>query len=285
MESSSDTGQPSFGKDGRPSIGIIGLGWLGFPLALHLRAKDMTVWGTTTRPERLDTIRRQGIDAETWVLNPDSHWQHIEERVSSSTCLVLNIPPGMRKSGTGDYTERVARFLELGESLPLQDLIYISTTSVFGSGQGVVDEYALPVPDSPGGWALLEAEGLIRLARPQATIIRPGGLLGGERHPVYSLSGRTALAGGSQPVNLVQREDLVELISHLLIHGYRGDTLHAVYPDHPPKAEYYRNEAEFRGLPLPAYSPDTPPGTGKLVRSILPEKRGFVYRHPIRSSL
>lgn len=47
----------------KPTIGILGCGWLGKPLAEHLLAEGYRVKGSTTTPEKKEILLDAGIEA------------------------------------------------------------------------------------------------------------------------------------------------------------------------------------------------------------------------------
>ena len=100
----------------------------------------------------------------------------------------------------------------------------------------------------------------------QTTIIRFGGLIGPDKHPVTMLSGRKVLNNGNHPVNLIHLNDCISIISSVIKQNWWGEIFNAVYPLHPPKKEYYSQEAVKRGLEIPEYS-HTSPHSGKKIDS------------------
>ncbi len=266
----------------RPTVGIIGLGWLGLPLALALQRQGYDVWGTTTRKDEQDELSRQGL--QVWQLRLDEDRVYEESSLAElwkqTASCVLNIPPGLRKSPPGSFLKKIQAFT--GYLNPYTDirLIFVSSTSVFGRAQGAVDETTLPEPDSPGGEELYRAEKWIRSWRPETTILRPGGLIGPDRHPVYSLSGRAGLRGGQDPINLVHQEDCIAIVLEILDKGYLGEYVHAVYPEHPTREEYYTRAALSRGLPAPEFE-NNRGESGKVVHSAFLLEKGFSYTRPI----
>jgi nucleoside-diphosphate-sugar epimerase len=249
---------------------------------MALQNKGYDVWGTTTGEEKQAELRRKGIQVWQWRLDTDRIYggSSLDEVWRQTTFCILNIPPGLRKSPAGSFLKKIQAFTEYLEPYTNIRLIFISSTSVFGKHQGAVNETTPPEPDSPGGEELHRAENWIRSWRRDTTILRPGGLIGPDRHPVYSLSGRSGLRGGQNPVNLVHREDCIAIILEILDKGYTGEIIHAVYPDHPTRFEYYTGEALNRGLPAPEFESirDEP---GKIVHSAFLSEKGFSYTRPI----
>ena len=88
------------------------------------------------------------------------------------------------------------------------------------------------------------------------SIVRFGGLFGGNREPVRYLAGRTHLNDGNAPVNLIHREDCVEILTEIVKQDAFGFIFNAVIPSHPTKKEYYTQKAIELGLTPPHYSED-----------------------------
>jgi nucleoside-diphosphate-sugar epimerase len=181
----------------------------------------------------------------------------IEEFLSGLDLLVFNIPPGLRKNPTTDYVEKINHLLVALRKTMVPRLLFISSTSVYGRLQGRVDESTPPVPDSAAGKQLLEAEKLIwgdRISR-ATLIIRLGGLIGSDRHPVTTLSGKVGLPYGTDPVNLIQQEQAIRIIQLAIERTAWEGFLNAVHPDHPKKLDFYTREAERLALAPPLYAP------------------------------
>ncbi len=201
---------------------IIGLGWLGEALAQRLELEGHTSWGT----------HRSSFD----VTKDDLP-------LIAQDVLFLNTPPIQSLA-----PEMFAN--KMSES-KAQRIIFISSTSVFGGHQGPVDETSSPMPDTQAGHWLHETElSLRRLLGSRLLIIRPGGLIGGARHPARHLSGRTNIPGGQDRVNLIHRTDLISLI---LATPHEIPLLHAVSSHHPTRAEYYGKWCEKLQIPLPDF--------------------------------
>ncbi len=183
--------------------------------------------------------------------------------------LVFNIPPGIRKNPGNNYVGRVDHLMKAIRRAALPRLIYISSTSVYGRQQGVVDETNLPEPDTESGRQLLEAEARVwqdHVSR-STLIVRLGGLLGPDRHPATTLSGRAGLTGGGDPVNLIRRHEAVHLLRLALERSDWEGLVNAVHPEHPTKAIFYGREARRLGLEPPLYENEADENPGKTVVS------------------
>jgi nucleoside-diphosphate-sugar epimerase len=170
--------------------------------------------------------------------------------------LVFNIPPGLRKNPTADYVQKISHLLVALRRTMLPRLLFIGSTSVYGRLQGRVDESTPPIPDADSGRQLLEAENLIwadRISR-ATLIIRLGGLIGPDRHPVTSLSGKVGLSNGTDPVNLIQQDQAIQIIRLAIERTSWEGYLNAVHPDHPQKSDFYAREAKRLKLVPPQYA-------------------------------
>jgi nucleoside-diphosphate-sugar epimerase len=196
--------------------------------------------------------------------------------------LVLNIPPGLRSDPGADFAARIRMLEPHMKAAGTPHLIFVSSTSVYGEAQGTVSESDLPEPDSETGRHLLQAESFV-LSNTTRTnqVLRPGGLLGPDRHPVLTLSGRTLTSGGDSRVNLVRLGDLLEILERLVTQRLPAGIYNAVYPEHPLKREYYSREASAFGLPAPSYAQPGQVREGKIVRSRRLEDAGYSFTHSI----
>lgn len=233
----------------------MGCGWLGEPLATNLVGKGYRVKGSTTQSPKLESLKSKGIEAHQITLTESGFEGDIDTFLNELDVLIFNIPPGLRRNPNSGYVRKIEHLLIALRKIETQRLLFISSTSVYGRFQGRVNETIKPVPDNPSGVQILEAENQVwqdRISR-STLIIRMGGLLGPGRHPITSLSGRKGLKGGADPVNLIYRDEAINIIEMALERtGWEG-YLNAVHPDHPKKMDFYIREAKQMGLPSPEF--------------------------------
>ncbi len=265
-------------------IGILGCGWLGTPLAKSLLEKSYEVRGTTTRDEKRYSLEEQGIKAyrlyvsETGVEGPAASF------LKGLDCLVVDFPPGLRKQPDRDFVSKIRHLEKAVRKAAVPRLLFVSSTSVFGSGQGKVTEDTLPIPDSDSGQQMLQAETLLLSATERQTLaLRLGGLLGPDRHPVRFLSGREIPNGGLWPVNLIRLGDAVAALNHLIAYPAASGVYHAVCPAYPSRRDYYDAEARALGIPPPVFRDSSEATSGKQVLSEKLQKEGFRFTHSIFS--
>lgn len=235
-------------------ISILGCGWLGLPLAVSLQRKGYRIKGSTTSAKKKDDLRQVEIQPFLIELGAEKTIGDVSEFLEGSRILIINVPPGMRGNSPELFSTKMEKFIPFINQSEIENVLFVSSTSVFGDSQGVVDENTTPIPDSFSGSDLLKTEELLKSSPGfKTTILRFGGLIGEDRHPVNYLSGRTNLKGGNAPVNLIHRKDCIRLIERIIEINFWGKTIHGVFPLHPIKKKYYTQQALLKELPLPHF--------------------------------
>lgn len=246
----------------------MGCGWLGLPLAKSLIADGYTVNGSTTSEEKIPTLAQAGIRAFHISITESEVKGDIDAFLKSCEVLIINVPPGLRGAGTkASYVKKMRSLISAIEKTSVEKVVFVSSTSVYGDGQGEVSEEIIPIPTTESGKQLVESELLFKNSTKfKTTILRFGGLIGPDRHPVTMLSGRENLTNGDAPVNLIHLNDCMLVIKAIIEQELWGETLNAVHPSHPPKQEYYREKALQKGIAPPKY-PKSTLKTHKIIKS------------------
>ena len=270
-------------------VSILGCGWLGRPLGRRLADYDATVRGSTTTPEKVEPLRVDGIDPYLLTLDPDLSGEDTAS-FFCSPILALNVPP---PRGADDVQDQHRRQIDAVRAAAAEGnvewILFASSTGVYPNVERTVTEAdqppgkpdALPGPRRSTGRAVLAAEA--RLMDDSAfatTIVRFGGLYGDDRHPGRFLAGRTNVGRPEAPVNLIHRDDCVDLLLTLLEQDVRDDVFNACADAHPPRRAVYTRAAEMLGLEPPTFD-DTDPATGKVVdNQKVKERCGYQFLHP-----
>ncbi|HKK38616.1 MAG TPA: hypothetical protein VJ949_04325 [Cryomorphaceae bacterium] len=231
-------------------LSIVGLGWFGMELAKAL-SDTYTVFGT----KRSVPIEESQIKILPLSFNPEPIGAPLSE-VLDAELLVINIPPNARqKNAEDDYRKMMNVLVDAIALSPVKRAIFVSSTGVFGDHEGRVDEETIPIPTTTGGRILFEAEQkFLSISSCETYILRPSGLVGGDRHPVKYLAGRKGVGGRLHPINLVHREDLIAMTAGLLrTNEPKGRVFHAAAKVHPSKEEYYTAMAQKLGLEIPSF--------------------------------
>ena len=267
------------------TIGILGCGWLGTPLAETLLASGKRVRGSTTREEKINSLLEKGIEARVLRLGDQKIEGNPEEFLKGLDCLVVNIPPGIRRDPKADFISRIRLLETCLQKAAIPHLIFVSSTSVYGASQGSVSEADQPLPDSQTGEQLLQVEKMLLENKARTTqILRPGGLIGPDRHPVFTLSGKNINSDGSERVNLIRQEDLLPVLGLLITNPNLSGTFNAVFPEHPSKHEYYTKEAHHFGIAPPVYRDSPGRLSGKKIACPALKALGYTFTHTIWSS-
>ncbi|MGR6980926.1 SDR family oxidoreductase [Testudinibacter sp. P27/CKL/0425] len=264
------------------SVAIVGLGWLGFPLAKHLQRVGWEVKGSKRTHEGAESMRLNGFEAYFLQLVPEIDADPDDlHALLDVDALIINIPPSQYFFDTHSYVEGVKNLVDEALLHGVQHLLFISSTSVFPPQSGEYDEQSAVEPQSDVAKALYETENwLLQLNDVDCDILRLAGLIGIDRHPVSSLAGRHDIKGGNQPVNLVHQTDCILAIQSLLeTKGYKR-LYHLSAPQHPNRADYYRKMAEILELDLPHFVQDEADLQRIIHGNKIVEELDFEYSYP-----
>lgn len=255
------------------TIGILGAGWLGLPLARALLAAGKQVAVTVSSAEKAARLQGEGIHAHPLTISAEMPAADKKEPwpIPCET-LVICVPP----SKTDDYPQAVARACQLAKEAGTRRVLFVSATSVWGAGQAEGEQ---PKPRHARGERMLAAEQAVLAAGFECVmIVRPSGLYGPDRHPGRFLAGKT-LEGGAQAVNLVHLDDVMAACLLLLERGKDGDAYNLSAPVHPRREQFYPFAARQLGLPAPVFI--EPAGAFLPIDGLrICEQLGFNYRWP-----
>ncbi|PKA98635.1 nucleoside-diphosphate-sugar epimerase [Flavobacteriaceae bacterium MAR_2009_75] len=260
------------------TIAVLGCGWLGLPLAQSFLKNGYQVKGSTTTKDKLKELEQLGITPFQIGLKEDRIEGDIDSFLKNIEVLIINVPPKLRSGNGENYVMKMKLLYSAIQESSIKKVIFVSSTSVYGDIEGNVSEETNPQPSTESGKQLLVSENIFRNDNNiQSTIIRFGGLIGPERHPVTMLSGRTNLKNGHHPINLIHLNDCIKLISEIIAKNWYNETFNGVYPFHPKKEDYYISEAIKRNIQPPDYKIITIE-KGKTVQSYnLTNVKGFMF--------
>ncbi|MCF8383931.1 MAG: SDR family oxidoreductase [Chlorobium sp.] len=265
----------------KETISVLGCGWLGLPLAKALVAKGYCLKGSTTREEKLDLLRDSGIEPFLVRLDPEMEGEDLTDFLQSDI-LVVNIPPPRRDDVVEFHIQQISSLIDaLGQS-PVRSVLFVSSTSVYPMLNREVSEDDAVDPESSSGQALLHAEEML-LQEPgfQTTVVRFGGLVGYDRSPEKYFGRMTEIAYPDQPMNLIHRDDCVQIMTEIIRLQQWGEVFNACSPLHPRKLDYYSSAAETAGVSLPSPVSAEGPSPFKLVSSRkLAAALNYTFLHP-----
>ncbi|SHI87075.1 Nucleoside-diphosphate-sugar epimerase [Mesonia phycicola] len=257
------------------TVSILGCGWLGLPLAERLIEKRFTINGSTTTLDKIKILKSKGINSFYVELTEEEIKGEVFSFLNGVKILVIDIPPGLRKNPNSNFVKKAEHLIKKIELSCIEKVVFISSTSVFEDALDFPEynETSIPNGKSNSAQQLLSVEKLLQSnSHFKTTIVRMGGLIGENRHPVKFLSGRKGISSGDAPVNLIQQKDCIALIEKVLELDAFAEVFHGVYPSHPTKKDYYQEQANDRNLELPEFDENST-STGKIISSTFTEEK------------
>ena len=263
------------------TIGILGCGWLGFPLAKYFAHKGYQVRGSTTSVDKILSLALHDITPFLIAVHNHHTEGNLDYFLKDLDVLVINLPPKLNANPKSNFVSKIQTLLKKIQNSTTKKIIFISSTSVYGNAESTVDEHSVTAPESKSGKQILEAEKLLMdCENLSIKIIRCAGLYGPERHPVFQLANRDKLTNADQPVNLIHLEDCIGIIHHVIDNHIESPIINAVAPSHPSRQEYYSRIAKELDLELPAFDTQES-AVGKTVRSLyINSKFGYEFKYP-----
>ncbi|MEP6806093.1 MAG: NAD-dependent epimerase/dehydratase family protein [Flavobacterium sp.] len=243
-------------------ISILGCGWLGLPLAKKLIEKGYSVNGSTTSENKLSILKAAGINPFLIALESESISESLNAFLDKSEILIIDIPPKLRGNNADSvhslrkiFVEKIETLIPFIEKSTVKKVLFVSSTSVYGDENGMITEETIPNPETESGKQLLLSEAILQENENfESTMLRFGGLIGEDRHPVKSLSGKENLENPDAPVNLIHQKDCISIIEQIINQSKWNDVFNAVAPFHPTRQEYYTQKAQEQNLILPKFT-------------------------------
>ncbi|QIL74776.1 NAD-dependent epimerase/dehydratase family protein [Hymenobacter sp. HDW8] len=263
----------------RPTVAVLGCGWLGLPLAKALVAEGYTAAGTTTTPTRVLTLRDAGI--RPYLLSLGGKFtatdrDTLHTLLSGTDVLVLNVPP--RRSATASsYANLLQPVAEAAQECGVGHVLFVSSTSVYPDEPRAMRETDAHAT-SEAASDILRAEELFA-PQPNNTVVRLAGLFGPQRPPGRFLAGRHDVAQANAPVNLIHLTDCVGLLTAIIRQQAWGFTFNACAISHPVRGDFYPKAAQQLGLQPPDFRMDDALG-GKIIDStLIRQTLGYQFKH------
>jgi nucleoside-diphosphate-sugar epimerase len=260
-------------------ISILGCGWLGLPLAKALITNGFSVKGSTTSEGKISTLKSLGINPFLVALDSKSVTGAIKEFLDRSKILIIDIPPQLRGKNSDItalhekvFVKKIKTLIPYIEKSTVENVLFVSSTSVYGAADGAINEGTIPKPDTESGKQLLEVELLLQ-NNPnfKTTILRFGGLIGEDRNPIHFLAGKENLENPEAYINFIHQEDCIGIILKIMATDSWDKIYNGVSPFHPTRETYYTQKATELELPLPKFD-HSKPSIGKLILSDKVEK-------------
>ncbi|MCE2780000.1 MAG: epimerase [Algoriphagus sp.] len=260
-------------------VSIIGLGWLGEAAGLLLQKQGYRVIGSSTRPEKVELLRKKGLDAIHFALDPDPKGTGYS-RLFDSEILVVTLPPRSRQGDGELYLQQLASLRDLAAHSAVKQVIFISSTGIYpNDSKAVRYTEEEQISESNAGNAIMyRAEVLMGTSSTyDLTVLRMGGLMGEDRIPGTYFSGKEQVVGHTR-VNFIHQVDAAGMIAWVINQGLWNQTFNGVAPEHPLRREVYLHNANALGIPLPASFQDAADEEGgRLISSEKIVSTGFTF--------
>lgn len=235
-------------------IGVLGCGWLGFPLAKSLNDIGYVVRGATRSIKQYECIKKSAVSPFLLEVK--------EEEISGEldffkelNVLIVALPPGIRNNPNRNFVQLVNTLSDAVSSSRIKRLIFISSTSVYGNPNGEVTELFPTLPVTKTGKQLLDCEKLLQSSPKFKTLVlRFGGLIGAGRHPIHQISEKKSIPNSNGYINFIHLRDCINMIQTALSYPNATGVYNGVCPYHPTRKFYYTEMAKLTALPLPPFS-------------------------------
>jgi nucleoside-diphosphate-sugar epimerase len=262
-------------------ISILGCGWLGLPLGKFLVAKGHVVKGSTTSEQKIPLLSSVRIEPFLLQFSPQIEVQsedYVSQFLDCET-LILCIPPRAGKYGEDFHVQQIQSLIVHLKSSSIKSIIYTSSTSVYPELNGEMTEDDEVFENH----ALIKVENLLKSLPQNVTILRCGGLMGGERMPAKYFAGKT-INTGQTPVNYVHQEDVIQIITMILEKEFWNETYNVVSPKHPMRKDVFLKNCADLGFEKPIFEEPTEPIPYKIIspqKLILRTGYEFKFSNPL----
>jgi len=255
-------------------VAVVGAGFLGRPLLhlLHLPPHPaLAISRTGTWPEGPvpEGISLHALD----LLTTDA--ATLSRVLAPARSLVICVAAGRAQDRRAVYLDGTRRLLHACADIPLQRVVYTSSTSALPDLDGPVDDDCPGRPTDPRGEIQRDAEDLVRahcesLAIPWV-ILRLAGLYGPGRE-LFRLyrddPGAPQPGDGMQATNLIHRDDAIQAcLAALALDPRHSAVVNICDDDHRPRRAMFAALARAAGRAEPPWQLAPGPLRGKQVRN------------------
>lgn len=238
------------------SLGIVGCGWVGTPLAEQLLTQQSSVVVTSSKSENVTKLVDKGLDGEQLQL-PCSQDEFASKKVFNQETLLIAITPLFRQ-GKLDYADKVQSLVQAARLGKVKRIILLSSSAVYNGLTGKVTESSQLDLTADKVEILHQAEQAVLNYSANSVVLRLAGLVGPERHPGNFLrkklqSNNNVFQDANARVNLIHQADVVGLIIAVLAHDTLGGIYNGSSQTNASKQGYYQAAAKSIGLPVPEF--------------------------------
>lgn len=265
----------------KSKISIIGCGWLGFSLGEFLIAQDFSVLGSSTTASKLATLADAGIQPYLIRAEPELVGEGLAQFFESEI-LIINVPPRRRRENVESiHFAEVKNIIDSALQGQVQKIIYCSSTGVYPNNNTLTTEDHPTSPSTPSSKALVKIEEYLQSkSEVKSTILRFAGLVGGDRKAGRFLAGKKELPNGDAPVNLVHREDCIQVIHAIIQQEAWGEIFNVCADEHPLRKDFYTQQAIKQGFEAPTFKKEDLPSYKIIDNDKLKKVLGYKFLWP-----
>lgn len=232
-------------------IGIIGCGYVGKAAALHWKSAGHEVIVTTRSLQRAYELRP--IADLVYILSDDWH-----DLIKKLDVVLLSVAPDAKSDYIQTYLRTTEALIQAVPNSNLQQIIYTSSTSVYGDHQGAwVDENSPLKPSNTNAQILVAAEQTLLNLRTAVCIFRLGEIYGPNRSYEEKLrqnQGKVFPGTGENYMNRIHINDIVAALDLAVEKKLEG--IYNLCDDmHMKRKEFYEKICESEQLPNVQWSP------------------------------
>ncbi|AXT52490.1 uroporphyrinogen-III C-methyltransferase [Aquimarina sp. BL5] len=233
-------------------ISILGLGWLGLPLALQLQKSGYSINGSTAELAALKSLCKYSFPTSRIKIESDRIIGDWESFIDETSTLIINFPPKRIDNIEVVHPLQIEQIIK--HTPRSTKVIFVSSTSVYQDSNNLINETEDCIPEKASGRALLKAEQLLHQHfGDNLTILRLAGLIGPQRNPGRLLADKKQLKNPNVPVNLIHQKDAIGLVEAILEQNCFGEIINGCADMHPKRKDFYENAALKLNLPAPIF--------------------------------
>ena len=213
------------------SVLLIGVGWLGKQILQTFSRNGIFVGACSRSEEKLcqmiPLMAKYLVTIEETSFKLSAIGSETPQISSYSHCVICLPPYAALKHHIKDILHQLQ---------PNATVIFCSSIGIYHPAK-TINELSLLKKDH----LLFEQE--LEVKKHRHVILRLGGLVGSERHPIYSLVKNKRQIYKGDTVNLIHAKDICSIILKLVRQEVFNKIYNVVYPNHMRKGEYYEQSA------------------------------------------
>lgn len=238
---------------------ILGAGALGIKLGLQLQGCGHQVLGLRRHPDRVPRALPAAYADLSDPAGLTSVWSQHLPIEGGELCLILT-PDGVGEAGyRRTYVEGLVNVVQSLQSAGRRPHItFVSSTSVFGALEGMVDESTQPAPKAPGAKILWQAEQWLMNQDFPLTRVRFSGIYSAQRPRLVNQVQQGSVSGiANAPTNRIHEDDCVGLLRCVIRSYHSGlevpDLIHGTDEDQATLGQVAAYIARQLGKPMPRF--------------------------------